>query len=201
MKTNKYICVSYTPQLLGKPGELIENKDNIMAMAKKLDEINANVIGCAWTEKDGLISPIFVVENAKAVYDHLMIWCEEKPEEWFSLTIKKHKDGKRYWVVLWPDISKSIERFKIGQVMFNETFINDKDITILCKPWRFISKDSGMYEVLKDKVGNKAFFGFLDVNDVPNTLVGKRDFQLDAEPLFIGPIQVKDNDVESIIHD
>jgi hypothetical protein len=197
-KIDKYICISYTPQIFGEPGKLIEDPKSIMEMAKRLDKVDANATGCAWAEHNGLISPIFIIENAKQVYEHLMIWCENKPEEWFSLTIKKHKDGKRYWVILWPDINKSVERFKLGHLIYNENIITNEEITVLCKPWRFVSKDEGTYESLKSKVGDKSYFGFVDVNDMQK-YIGKKNIQIDIEPDWIGLINVKDNNVESLI--
>jgi hypothetical protein len=111
-----------------------------------------------------------------------MKWSEEKPGEWFTLYILRH--DTRYAIVLFPNMRKSIERFKVARLHFNGVVVpEDAKVHVICKPLIFLSMNIGMLE--KVQIGSQLHLGFLDVSEVD-----VKDVHKSPEPDFVGPFEV-----------
>jgi len=140
----------------------------------------AHVEACLWTLDDELGSPtpVFVMENAHAIAEHLEGWSENDVEKWFKLAFVEN-DGK-YVVMLWPNLDESVARFKLRYLIEEEDFLEDAKFSLFFQPLFFVSGTSNMFTDIKSKIGSKASIGFLDFKN------------LNADdPLSINPDNIK----------
>lgn len=104
------------------------------------DEVDITIAdpkGLIWIEVNDVISPVFVVDNAKAIVSHIYDWSDGVPHEWFKIYHSSVKQRKSfaYYIGLFPDIYKTFERFKskfnieVAEVAFHpiSIFIEDTD--------------------------------------------------------------------------
>lgn len=102
------------------------------------------------------LRPIFVLDDAQRVFNHLMWWCNEKPSELFRLHLEIAEDG--YTMFLIPDSKKAIERYKS----------HGEDTVLLTVPIVYVGETSE--ENISHKLLSKmsvATVGFVDTTD-PN---------------------------------
>jgi hypothetical protein len=139
---------------------------------------------CLWysTEDGGTATPCFLIDRAEEVVEHLKVWTEGNPSEWFKLFVYAESD--KYHVVLFPNLEKSIERFKISMLHLTGEFAdNHGKFSLLFRPLHFISPGLGYGSKMLSKVGKTAMLGFLDAKTDHN------DFQ-HAKPVEVGPFEV-----------
>lgn len=158
-----YVVISYCPLLIGPTWPMHDLKsEDAEALAKAIDELPSGVAkGCLWVNNKGDFAPVFLFENASAIYEHLMLWSENEPNKWFECVIKE-KDG-RYAIICFPRLQKSIERWKIN-FQLNTGFPTHPDAkySLIFKPLTFISLNPGVFGVVKNKLKKNLSIGFLD---------------------------------------
>lgn len=187
----KWFLVSYVPLL--QPDFRIFNTEE--AVRKFLPVFSKGVTrhgqaeACLWARKsDGAIMPVFALERAKEIVDHLKMWSEEKPSDWFKLYVYQTK--KKYAVILFPDIQRSIGRFKFRLALGDpgQPFVDEKKdtIEIVCHPLLFTSLDLGM--IKKVQLTSPVTLGIIEWKGL-NT----KDLTANPEPFEIGPFELGDN--------
>lgn len=163
MKKFSVVLFSYIPLLRA---EDFPDLDHIPPeeITNIIDRYESFTKGCIWMDKNGEICPVFLLENAKEIYDHFNSWSDEKPQNWFDVQIKT-KDGK-YAIVLVPRIKNSIDRWKTAYQLRNlypppqDTIFN-----VLFKPLNFVSGKKTIFSKIKSKIKKEISIGFADVKD------------------------------------
>ena len=201
----KYIVVSYVPlltatkRILKTPSEQYTS-EHAVEIAEEVssalqDAPDVHVKACLWLrnseDEAPEFCPVFIIDNAIEVVDHLLHWCENDPTTWFYLYLEKI-DSDRYIVLLFPNLSKSIERFKLACMAYAD-FIpqNDADYSLVFKPLEFLSQGATMFDNVKDHLSDKLRIGFLNTGEfdqsTPETCLDKVQ--------YIGPVsRVKKSD-------
>lgn len=157
------------------------------------DRPEVHVLGCIWARRvDGGVEPMFVLDNAKAVVDHLLAWCEGKPECWFTYFMGV-KDSS-YAIGLVPNLDMSVKRWEFGYRLNNPE--SDLDISSLAfqvyfTPLMFQSGNSATFEQIKDEIGSDICFSFIDMADVDTGDLNS----IDESKIFrVGPLKRTDNE-------
>lgn len=102
------IIIGYHPLLYSTPSTYY-GQDAIEAV-KKLSELEEVMFtGILWASEDGVIKPIIICNKAKAVIDHLMMYSEGSPSNWFKIFYGKVNDS--FVLTLMPDVNKLVERY------------------------------------------------------------------------------------------
>ena len=165
---NSYVVISYIPLLTGQPGTFFQSGPD--ALEELQDYINTlpdgEVRACMWVEHDGVPSPVFVLEHADAIREHLVAWTEEKPSEWFSLALV-HRKPNTYALALMPNLEKSLERWKIAFQLSTGFPPAPGEFRFFFKPLHFMTGAGESYMKLRKRVPRSMNVGFLDVKDVP----------------------------------
>jgi hypothetical protein len=170
-KPSNIILISYMPLLM--PEGPLSDINILETMSDQTMEELENSLGdgahveaCLWTSDKELKSPtpVFVMENAHAVAEHLEEWSENNVDKWFKLTFVE-KDGK-YIVILWPNLDESSARFKVRYLIEKEDFLEDAKFTHFFQPLFFISGTNNTFTDIKSKIGSKASIGFLDFKNL-----------------------------------
>jgi len=118
------MIISYIPGVSEGSGIMLDpSKDNIEELLESLGKKckNSNAVGCVWLGSANDPFPCLMLKDAKEIADHLHIWAERKPAEWFDVTIGR-KHGL-YGIALIPRMDKSVERFsKMYRLRYNKEF-------------------------------------------------------------------------------
>ena len=106
------------PTLMRSPHDMYDlhnksDKDKLNKLTRLLNDIHDRyqTLGIAWCmnhNKEAM--PVIIINDPKIVYDHLITWAENKPEEWFTCVWESI--GQDYNLFLIPNIQKSADRFK-----------------------------------------------------------------------------------------
>jgi hypothetical protein len=160
-----YVVISYCPLLTGPTWPMQDLKsEDAEAFVKTMEELpSGSAKGCLWVSNDDKgITPVFLFENASAIYEHLMFWSEDKPEEWFEYIFREK--GGRYAIVCFPRLQKSIERWKINfQLNVGFPPHPQAKYSLLFKPLHFISQSANIFNKIKKQLKSKELsIGLLD---------------------------------------
>lgn len=159
-----YVVVSYCPLLLPPSGKATYSLDSGEAnsITKHIDSLPSGVArGCLWVNEDKRVAPVLLYEEAREIYEHLVIWSEKKPDDWFEYILVER--GERYALAVFPRINKSIERWRINYHLYTGFPVHPKaEFSLLFKPLVFISQNKGVFGQIKVKLGKKIVLGFLD---------------------------------------
>ncbi|MHC4224522.1 MAG: hypothetical protein ACYSUN_11075 [Planctomycetota bacterium] len=170
----EYLIVSYVPLLspkqdeIGRTVDLSKNQDGINNLVNSVCDADGHVAGVMWFDTDGRPSPAFAIADAKKVVEHLTLWSEGDPSEWFDLRFVEH-NGK-YALSLFPRVGKSIERFRLAiELMSGSPIDKNSKFTLLFQPWVFISQETDSFsrvreKFLKQETVNLGFIDVLDIN-------------------------------------
>lgn len=189
-----FVVVSYVP-LFREQGQITFNPGNEKT-TKTFDKIDKlsndiHIKGCLWMNngKNKNI-PVLILDNAKEVYEHLVEWSENEPENWFTCYIKRHDDI--YYVILYPNIERSIERCKILTQLNTGYPVLDKDINILFKPLVFESKTLNLFKNFEKQINKQKKFiiGFLNSSDIDENNIELTDKE---EIMYIKNIKTPNN--------
>jgi len=168
----KAVTVSYVPLLYEWPGKPFEiNSDSFRAFAKKLEEAPGPVAGCAWMEPS---TPVFIIEQAQAIHEHLLAWSEERPEKWFSLQVRERPGA--YAAVLVPDLFLSAARWR-------QAYPGLEPGPVLFKPLGFAGPDDTFRKIertLRRQV-------VADIGLLPTWPTDEEPFWLRGVPIDFGP--------------
>lgn len=103
------VIISYKPLFYANAGYAVVPINDTLNLIKSFYESqDVEIYGCLWWKDDGHIRPAIVCDKAKEVYEHLLYWCEGKPDEWFHIEAEQYR--KYYCINLMPDLAKSVER-------------------------------------------------------------------------------------------
>ena len=184
MSKQNHILISYFPFLEGIAGHQYST-DDIKQIDRILDNSKVPIInGIAWVyypfDKQETVIPVLVVDRAKELADHLVLWAENEIERRFDLFIDDRPEG--YVLALMPNINESVKRYKLARLMMYEEIIQDNDFQVLFGVLGTICKN-GTYKAIKDKLLKKTYIGF----------VGPNDLDEDQNSIsIVGPVGIKD---------
>lgn len=135
-----YLIVSYVPMLWPQESN-IEPKTIEKAIS---NSPTGELSGCAWILRNGKLSPVFVLEEADKIVEHLKFWSEGKPEEWFKFHFKR--DGLKYYVALVPEVQRTLDRFKMSyQLRTGYPLPKEFPIRVVFKYLHFAAQREGIY--------------------------------------------------------
>lgn len=175
---DKMVIVSYVPLLFGEGGEKIDisTSDKINEFASELMKHDyGQVDACLWAANtDGTISPVFVMPRAKEIAQHLSMWAEDQPQEWFEVCLLDKVDT--YFIILWPDLEKSKERHIYNWMIKNQEIVIEKntEFSFIVKPLYFRSGNRGTLDKVLELVK--------DMSDISIGFLDKEDFNM-SDPL------------------
>lgn len=166
-KPEKIIVVSYIPLFYASlPAVTDADTDTIEHLLNKYGQ-HSYVNACAWVADEKTPEPVFIMERAEEIYEHLMFWSGDKPEAWFKFFLKFKESG--YNTILFPDVKKSIYRLKYGrQEYFGDSDNLDTDnYYVITLPLTADIEQSGLIDKVKPIIeGNSTTrLGFLDIGD------------------------------------
>jgi len=168
------VVVSYVPCLTGQPGQ----NATLEEISKILEQAPPNgADACMWMVKNEKFCPYLLFTNAKTYAQHLKAWAENKPEEWFKLTIAEYKD--RYGLALLPRFDKGIERFNFAYKIKNmKSLPKNTKYSFIFKPLGFTSLTSKTYADIKAKAKKetKMEVYLLETKEFNKENPGKTDF-------------------------
>ena len=155
------VCVSYWPLLQAQAGSTMPfSKASVESLLRSI--VIPDICGCAWISTDHGPEPILIIERkAKQITEHLLNWCDHKPSDWFSLHLVRHR--RSYALAVWPDIEKSIRRFRVAYLVKNEKLLPPSiTIHVIFKPLSFISGANPDCLELFDQLGAETRVGLTD---------------------------------------
>jgi hypothetical protein len=153
------------------------------------------VRACLWTRSEFGLTPVFAVERAREVLDHLIEWAEGDPSGWFRLQIVKTRH--RYHVVLMPNLARSLERYRLARtITIRRRPARPDEYLFLFHPLTFSAQDRGLMDQIE--LRERMHLGIVDWADVD-----PRDLDRLPEPTFIGPFEVNppDHPLTEYLHD
>jgi len=164
-----YLVLSYFPLLDAvaegyNPGDALTIDEFQSKLFKHYDDEGLSKIeACMWIIDDkGDLCPVFSINKAHEIYQHLVAWSEADHEDWFELQIKKYDN--RYGIILISKPEKSIERWKMARMVNHEEFVINCDFKVLTEPLQFVSSEGGTatYDQVKDKIGESLQIYFIE---------------------------------------
>ena len=106
------LVLSYMPMLASMASNFELNSDSVDGFTSVVQSAAKLAVGdgCVWlTDDDGRILPIIILEEGDEIVEHLKVWSEGKPEEWFDF-LAVELDGGDVELLLSPRIEKSVVR-------------------------------------------------------------------------------------------
>lgn len=177
------ILISYWPLLKQTaPGATFDSVDAIKDMLSEANE--PPILGVLWVQDDGMYVPIFIMDRAIEVADHLAQWCENEYDR-FKIYFDQRNNG--YAVALIPDIDKSIDRWKLSRLMHHGDMVTGNDFVVVYKVLGTCCIGGTTYKAVKDKLGESVKVGFIDAKDVDRTNIGNTNFN---QAKFLGPFNI-----------
>jgi len=154
-KMEDMIVVGYVPLLYCDRSN--PSKEELVDMMTK--PVQTHVHGCAWFLDGTKFVPMFVIDRAAEVVEHMEIWAENKIDQWFN--INWTREGDEYVVALVPDHDKSVERTRMNyQIRVGYPLPQDIKVNVIFK---FLSFLGNMKEV---DLGETTDFYVVDIKDV-----------------------------------
>jgi hypothetical protein len=200
----KKLLVGYWPLLdysKFKPGQTAEVTENIMRVVAEAD--TPPIAGVLWSmypfetddPESGVAIPIFIMNKAAAVAEHLETWLEGDNSR-FTLHFEQREEG--YSVLLLPDIRKSIERFKAARLIYFEEIVTDNNFDVIYQTLGTCCIGATTFEKVKAKIASPCHVGFVELDDIdPQNLQ-----ELDPKKIVVvGPFAVvKEHDQQARHH-
>lgn len=167
-----YVVVSYWPLVhLDRP-EIYEDNQVERLTHFLSDYPPVDIRGCLWvgdSEEEG-IRPVLLLERAQEVRDHLVHWSEKKPADWFRVFVDliPGDPENKYVVMIYPNVQRSVERFKVACVMYHETIPDpDAKYHVLFQYLKFVSLPNPQtFPTIRHRLGSDVTIGFLDINEI-----------------------------------
>jgi hypothetical protein len=142
-------------------------------------ESNRDADACMWTYKEGMgFIPVLIYDDAKAIYDHLMWWCDGRPDKWFKIAIEVR--GDQYAVTVIPNFKKSFERWKFARKEFHEdkTTYDSLNVKYIYSALGFSASTCSIKDEAEELLKQPVFrVGFLDLADINKDDPSKSSFE------------------------
>ena len=168
-KLGTAIVVSYVPLL--QPDAFfacrVSDCDNseLMDRLREVDRCpDGHVDGCLWLAEGDAVVPVFIMDKALAIADHLLTWSEQKPDEWFALCFVER--GDRYAAILFPNLDKSFRRFQVGWLDRFEEVVTPDRCNIIFRHLHFVSNPGHLFGTVRSRIPSRTMLGFVDTADV-----------------------------------
>lgn len=141
------------------------DEDTVREVMDHLDqEYTAGAVeAIAWSSIDGVPAPVFVMDRAKEVAEHLTEWAEGNPGEWFKMRLisRDLDDGDtQYAIVLMPDLEKGIQRMRA-----NTGIEEEMTYTIVFRPIRFTGRGPA-FKSIEGMLPDRIRLSFLDKESI-----------------------------------
>ncbi len=91
-------------------------------------------------------SPVFVLEQAAAITEHLVEWSEGDRGSWFRLALGQYRG--RYALALLPDLTRSRERFTLARRLAGLPAPDDVEYYHVYRPLHVVSRREHVYEAV-----------------------------------------------------
>jgi len=177
-KDFSFIVVSYVPLLVGTAGESMDITDPSV-VGGLMDDIESLpsgwADGCLWAKgPSGAPYPVLVMPEARRIAEHLSMWSEGSPADWFDLHIKSR--GEKYALSLMPRTRKSIERFEMAYHLRNGLPIPPKShYNILFKPLHFCTGSSTTFRQIRHLLRSESLVGLVDPDELHPSNLSETD--------------------------
>jgi hypothetical protein len=167
-KESTILIFGYTPLM---QTQFMSTKSSGVNIGKAIEKWHSfsvpETYGCVWVSYKNKISPVFLIDRAKEVYDHLISWTENSPQDWFTFSLREFEDG--YAICLMPNASKSIKRFKQNhELMYDEEIKIEKAHVLFRTISVFCLSKATLQHIRCPKVGEKTNVGFITPEDFQN---------------------------------
>jgi hypothetical protein len=141
---------------------------------------------CWMRDGEGPTYPVFGLERADEIFEHLVEWAEGSPATWFALTWTV--DDHSYALALIPDLARSVERYRIARRLhgFDERSTS-ASTRVLSSPIIFSGPLSETGRTAIHGLQGTSRVGFLDAKWIIDG-VGETAA---AEVQWIGPLTVR----------
>jgi hypothetical protein len=188
------ILISYFPFIckyasLFRPSDTNPTEDKLKEMARLVCDSTEHALaaGCMWVgdDIDG-VAPVFIIDRAKEIHNDLTLWSANNHSKWFTLDWCVH--DSRYVIAIMPIIEQTVNRFRLRHLIEHEELLQDPKVSVLFQPLRFLSaKPSELFNKWSPNASSVKI-GLIDPSDV-----NVEKHAINAEPLWIGPLDVKPN--------
>ncbi len=160
--TDHVLICSYVPLLTGEPGRLIRVQDpefrRVLAEAERCPSGQADAF--LWIADTDGIQPVFVLEQADPIADHLLAWSEGRVGEWFSLCLSER--GDRFVAALVPNLIRSVGRFEAGNLAATGELSEAGGYDLLFRPLFFVSRPGHTFGQVRHLITSPTRVGLLD---------------------------------------
>ncbi len=183
------VVVSYIPGLYAaQAGEVLEPSE-IGSLANIEPHNQADA--CIWGKDETGFFPVFLFDDAPALCEHLLWWCDGHPDKWFKLAMKFEDD--KYALSLLPDLERSASRWKYAR---KERFKDDEPIEFdkfIYSALSFMSAECSVTEHIDEIMAQEKFkVGFVETSIVDTTKPQELD---DNTIRFISDIARDDSEI------
>jgi len=155
------LIISYVPLLMGEAGRTDLDPAEVGAL---VDQADGTAKACIWLNKDDAgPSPCLLFEGARAIADHLKMWAEDEPEQWFKLVLAEH--GGLYGLALMPNLDKGVERFRMAYQLRTGYPLPPADFQMIFKPLNFVSLPGHVFSKIRKDLQSKACVCLMESSD------------------------------------
>ncbi len=155
------VC-GYVPLLSGGPGRVVGIDDpealRVLAEAQRCPSGQADAV--LWVADAEGLYPVFVLERADAIADHLLAWSEGRVGDWFALCLSER--GERFAAALVPNMARVVERFEAARPAAAPGTGGARGFDLLLRPLFFVSLPGHAFGQVRHQVTSPARLGLLD---------------------------------------
>lgn len=191
-----YVCIGYVPLFYVNPDkDLIEDESQEELYEFLTERVShtpiIHVYMCLYGSYQDRATPIFVINKARDVIDHLLAYSEGDPTKYFKLLVGEY-DAK-YFLIIQPNTDQAILKFRRQQSDRGRDIPQDATINVIMKHIAFFSHRTQLLKKLD--LSKPVHVGIID-----KKLVDLTDTQAIPEPTFIGPFEIQDGSNMNIKH-
>jgi len=155
------LVLSYLPLFTSAPANFSLSQECADDLVKAVQTSSDLAVGkgIMWIDDDnGKRFPILIFDEGDDIFEHLITWSENKPEDWFALNIVELDDGKVEFLIA-PRFMKSIERHSR---QFPE--VDVADCKVLFAPLQVRIDKSDQFSGWLESLGPVMEIGFIDLD-------------------------------------
>jgi hypothetical protein len=152
------LVISYVPLFTNKPYDIKLTEDAIDDFVDNLESKLklGSATACLWLRDDSP-HPVFIMEHGDDIADHLTLWSEGKPSDWFNLMAVECDDG-HYTLMIIPRVDKSIKRHGANM---NKAILNS-DCKVVFVPLQCRAEATDSSRVFLKELSGTVRIGILD---------------------------------------